>query len=141
MLNLNQFISKSQLSIIRSCIRGEEGEYFRDKIANLKNTIATMPKTYETEEIEDPHATLHYFSPSSDWWIIERDQEQDQLQAFGFACLNNDDWSAELGYINIAELIAHDVELDLYYSPRRISQIKEKVKGQWRDNIQSQFDI
>jgi len=126
-MNLNQFIGRSQLSAMRSACRGEEGEYFRTMIENLKKTIAAMPKPYETDgQGDEAFATLHYFKGGSDWWIIERDQEGDQYQAFGFACLNGDYLNAEMGYISIEELIQYGVELDLYYTPEKIGDIRAR---------------
>ena len=69
---------------------------------------------------------LHYFNGGSDWYIIERDIDGDQIQCFGFACLNGDKQNAEFGYINIAELIKYGVELDLYYKPQTVEDIKRK---------------
>ncbi len=134
-MNLNNFIGKSQLSVMKSACRGEEGQYFRDMIAILKKTISTMPKTYETDGQGDKvTATLHYFRGGSDWYITERDAGSPddvcpgmQHQAFGFACLNGDLENAALGYISIQELIENGVELDLYYTPKTISDIKAKL--------------
>ena len=128
-MDIKQFIGISQLSAIRSASRGEEGEYFRDKIKALTIQIDTMPKTYETDgQGDEAPATLHYFRGGSDWYIVEKDMEDEQLQAFGFACLNGDYQNAELGYISIQELIQFGVELDLYYKPQTIGEIKRKFQ-------------
>ena len=126
-MDLKYFISKNQLSVIRSNCKGEEGGYFKAIIEDLEAKISTMPKTYETDvQGDDAIATLHYFLGSSDWYIVERDQEEDQFQAFGFTCLNGDRQNAEFGYINIEELIQSGVELDLYYKPETIGTIKAR---------------
>lgn len=133
-LNLKHFIGSAQLSVMRSSVRGEEGEYFKVKIEEIKKLIAAMPKTYETDGQGDAApVTLHYFLNGSDWYIIERDsgREDDEIQgiqsqAFGFACLNGDCEMAEFGYISIAELIQCGVELDLYYKPQTVRDIKIK---------------
>ncbi len=126
---LKQFISLSELRAIKENTRGEEGEFFRKMISDLKATIANMPKTYETEGMgDDAMVSLHYFLGSSDWYIIEKDSEDEQLQAFGFACLNGDKQNAELGYISIEELIENGVELDLYYKPEKIGDLKKKFE-------------
>lgn len=136
-MNLNQFIGKTQLSVIsRQARQGEEREYFKNMILKLKETIGTMPKTYETDgQGNEAIATLHYFKGGSDWYIVERDagspddKEQGvQAQAFGFACLNGDTQNAELGYISIEELIEYGVELDLYYTPEKIGDIKTRFR-------------
>ena len=136
-LKMNQFIGKSQLAAMKSACRGEEGQYFRDMINSLKITLATMPKTYETEDIpaDMKKATLHYFNGGSDWYITEKDTGSlddeipgEQQQAYGFACLNGDTENAELGYISIKELIENGVELDLYYAPETLGAIKARFE-------------
>ena len=135
-MKMNQFIGKSQLAAIGSACRGEEGQYFRDMIAQMQIHIATMPKTYETDgQGTEAVAQLHYFNGGSDWYITEKDagspddEEQGvQIQAFGYACLNGDYENAELGYISIQELIKNGVELDLYYKPETIGTIKARFE-------------
>lgn len=135
-MDLNQFIGKSQLSAMREACRGEEGAFFRAMMKELETKIKTMPKTYETDGQGDVAlATLHYFMGGTDWWIIERDvgspgdlEQGIQAQAFGFTCLNGDTENAELGYISIQELIENGVELDLYYKPEKIGDIKARVE-------------
>lgn len=138
-MNLKHFIGKNQLACMRDACGGEEGEFFRNMISDLKNTLATMPKTYETEDQEtgEKLATLHYFSGGSDWYIIERDAGSPddevqgiQVQAFGFACLNGDTDNAEYGYISIQELIENGVELDLYYKPEKMKDIRARFETQ-----------
>jgi len=67
---------------------------------------------------------LHYFSPSADWYITERDSSEEQHSAFGLADLYGD--GGELGYISIAELIANGVELDLHWNPRPLAQVRSE---------------
>ena len=64
---------------------------------------------------------LHYFTGSQDWYITERDTSEEQHQAFGLADFGD---GGELGYISIAELIKHGVELDLYWKPRTLAEIR-----------------
>lgn len=135
MENLRKFIGHEQSYAIRTASKGEEGEYFKKMMADLEQTIATMPKSYETDgQGDQAMAILHYFKNGSDWYIIEKDagspddKEQGvQAQAFGFACLNGDSQNAELGYISISELIKYGVELDLYWTPKTIGAIKESL--------------
>ena len=119
---LKQFIGKSQLSAIGMGIRGEEGQFFKDKLIEIANVIQTMPKTYGQDGMGDKAiAYLHYFKGTGDWHITEKDMEDEQLQAFGLANLGQGD---ELGYISIQELIDAGVELDLYWTPKTIGAIK-----------------
>lgn len=127
-MDLKNFIGRQQLAVMLHACHGEEGAFFRTLMADLEERIVTMPKTYETDGTPGKDlATLHYFKGGSDWWIVERDSEEEQLQAFGFACLNGDAEMAEMGYINIKELISHGVELDLYYKSERIPEIKARL--------------
>lgn len=130
-INLETFIGKSQMSVLKRNIRGEEGAFFKEMLKGIKQTILNMPGPYETEgRWLEKKAMLHYFKGGSDFYIFERDNFDDkQKQAFGFACLNNDKLNSELGYINISELIACNVELDLYYTPLTLEEILEKFKA------------
>lgn len=119
---IENFICRSQLLILQSNTKGEEGEFFNSKIKELKNLFETMPKTYEQDgKGKDAIAYLHYFKNDCDWYITERDMEQEQLQAFGLACLNGD--YPEIGYISIVELLSVGAELDLYWTPKMIGEI------------------
>jgi hypothetical protein len=126
-MELNQFIGKSQIAVLEEAIKGEEGLHFSQMLLTLYNNILSIPKPYETEDQGDAASVrLHYFKGGSDWYIIERDIDGEQIQCFGFACLNGDKQNAEFGYINIAELIKYGVELDLYYKPQTVEDIKRK---------------
>ena len=127
-MRLNQFIGQKQLQAIQHTCKSDEGKFFQEMLFSLKQKFATMPKTHETDgQGEKAIVHLHYFNGGSDWWITERDQENEQLQAFGFACLNGDKEFAELGYISITELIENDVELDLYWTPKSLSEIESEL--------------
>lgn len=131
--NHNNFIGRSQRQALRSCCAGEERDFFKQLLQDLDANIEAMPATYETSEQGNAAlAQLHYFRGSSDWYITEKDLNLDgdgQQQAFGFACINGDRYNAEMGYISILELIENDVELDLYFKPCPIGEIKEKFKA------------
>ena len=133
---LKQFIGKSQLSAIGMGIRGEEGQFFKDKLIEIANVIQTMPKTYGQDGMGDKAiAYLHYFKGDGDWHITEKDMEDEQLQAFGLA---NIGYGGELGYISIQELIDAGVELDLYWNPQAIGQIKGNDKDDQLKNLADQ---
>jgi hypothetical protein len=130
---LKQFIGQSQLSAMGSGVRGEEGQFFKDKFIEVANVIKSMPKTYDTDGQGDKAvAYLHYFKAGADWYITEKDTGDvedakngisGQVQAFGLADLG---YGGEMGYISIEELIRSGVELDLYWTPKTIGQIKGK---------------
>ena len=124
---LVHFIGANQLCALHSCLNGEERQYFLSVLKDLENRILHMPNPYETTEqgIAAP-VSLHYFRGGSDWYIVEKDSSEEQLQAFGYACLNGDKINAEMGYINIEELIKCNVELDLYWEPTPLRNVIDK---------------
>lgn len=131
---IKQFIGKSQLAAMGAGVRGEEGQFFKDKFVEVAKVIEGMPHTYQTDGQGDKAiAYLHYFKGGMDWYITEKDvgdaeDEKEgisgQVQAFGYADLGH---GGELGYISIKELIESGVELDLYWSPKSIGEIKGKA--------------
>jgi len=125
-MRIDQFIGRQQLATMRSCCRGEEGEWFKAKLDELKTLFATMPKTYEQDGRGDQAVVyLHYFAGgSASWFITERDMEPEQHQAFGLADLYGD--GGELGYISIVELLECGAELDLYWTPKTLEEVRAK---------------
>lgn len=122
---LKGFLSRSQTLAIARCMAGEEGDWFEEKMTALAELIAAMPKTYEQDgKGEEAIVSLHYFKGGCDWYILEKDKEPEQHQAFGYANLG---YGAELGYISIVELAENDVELDLHFTPCTVGQLK--VRG------------
>lgn len=119
---LKQFIGGAQLLVINSAMSGEEGQFFKDKLIEIASVIQTMPKTYGQDGMGDGAiAYLHYFKGSGDWYITEKDMEDEQLQAFGLANLGQ---GGELGYISIQDLIDAGVELDLHWNPKTLKIIR-----------------
>lgn len=113
------FIPSNQYSIIKT------NPEFEDVRIRINKLALDCPKTYETEDIKDSDkiAYLHYFTGGSDWYIIEKDSEVEQTQAFGYVILNGDLENAEFGYINIEEVKKY-AELDLYWTPIKIGIIR-----------------
>jgi hypothetical protein len=127
---LRRFIPADQMHVILTGLRGEERDYFKEKIAEYSERITKMPKTGETEgQGDNALCHLHYFHGCCDWWITEKDVETadapGQHQAFGFVNLG-DPQNAEWGYISIVELIRNRVELDLHWTPKTIGEIRGK---------------
>ena len=118
------FVGTSQRQAIYSAMQGEEGAFFRGKVRGLIELFTTMPKTYEQDGLgENAIAHLHYFTGGCDWYITERDVDDDgegQIQAFGSANLG---YGAELGYISIKEIIGCGAELDLYFTPCTLASL------------------
>jgi hypothetical protein len=122
---LRGFIGSGQLQAIGDACRGEEKQFFFDKMVALSDLVSTMPQTYQQDGLGDQAiVSLHYFRGSMDWYITERDSDPDgegQIQAFGLADFGD---GGELGYISIVELIASGVELDMYFEPKTLGQIR-----------------
>jgi len=117
---LRGFIGTAQLQAIGQLCYSEEKQFMFAKLAEMAGIVTDMPKTYETDgQGQQAIAQLHYFTGGCDWYITERDQETEQLQAFGLANLG---YGGELGYISIVEILESGAELDLYWTPKPISQ-------------------
>lgn len=122
--NLAKFIGNAQKQAILTILKGEEAEFMAQKMIDLNKTIETMPKSYETDGKKDAKAILHYFKGSADWYIFEKDIEDGVSQAFGYSDLFGD--GGELGYISITEVTSVNAEIDLYFKPLTLDEIKAK---------------
>jgi hypothetical protein len=123
---LKAFINPNQLACIGDLVRGEEGQHWADKLAEYAERVKTMPVTYEQDgKGSEAIVYLHYFIGGCDWWITERDIDNDphtpgQQQAFGYADIG---YGPEAGYISIEELKECGVELDLYWTPKPWAEV------------------
>lgn len=132
---LTPFIGQGQMAVMRDGAKGEEAAFFVAKLVEMAAKVDSMPLPYGTRgQGEETIAQLHYFKGSADWWIIERDNPgpDGQIQAFGLARLHLGD-DAELGYINIAELIANGVELDLHWHPITLAAVRAELEKRTQD--------
>lgn len=121
-----RFVSPAQLDAITEALAGEEQDYFIQKVSELAEVITNMPTTYQTDGTgEEAIAYLHYFIGGFDWFITEKDMLHEQLQAFGLVKM----FEEELGYININELRENQVELDLYWTPKPLKDIRQVGGG------------
>jgi len=122
---LKNFIGEAQLrTMFQLSVNGEAREIFTDKMIELESIIHAMPKTYETDgQGRAAKIALHYFKGDCDWWIVERDMEQEQHQAFGLVSLG---YEPELGYISLPEILKAGAELDLYWTPNTVGEILQK---------------
>jgi len=132
---LRPLMASRQCEAVSVLMRGEEGEFFMDKMVELAQLVDSMPGTYSQQNESDPIAYLHYFFGGSDWYIAEKDMDGEVDQAWGFACLNGDMMNAEYGYISIAELVALKlqfgltVDLDFHFKPTRMSLVKQGLEA------------
>lgn len=135
----NNFIGGSQCQAIGELLRGEEGQWFADKMAEIRAIVEAMPATGETGG-RGTNATvhLHYFLGNMDWHITEKDsgaegdtQEDHQSQAYGLANLG---FGGELGYISLKEITENNAELDLHWTPKTLSEVDDKGEDGYSEN-------
>lgn len=132
---LRPFIGHRQLYTVADLMRGEEKQFFFDKVVELAGYVQRMPATYETDgRGEKAVCWLHYFAGGcASWWITEKDAGSpddppevrgQQLQAFGLADLFQD--GGELGYISIAEILEAGGELDFHFTPKPLADVRKE---------------
>ena len=120
---LDRFASNDQWNSLRELADGPEGPHFVDKVIEYGDRITSMPQTYQTDgQGDDAICHLHYFKGGCDWYIIEKDSEMPQHQAFGWCDLGMG--CPELGYVSIEELKQVGAELDLYWTPKTLREVK-----------------
>lgn len=127
---LADLIGASQRRAVADALAGPERNWFRAKLAEMDRIATAMPRTYQTDGQGDAAiAQLHYFTASSDWYIVELDVDAESdgghHQAFGLACLNGE--YPELGYISIPELLACGAELDLHWTPTTVGALRARA--------------
>jgi hypothetical protein len=122
-VTLAPFISKQQAMAMVEVLRGEEGAWMEDKIIEYAERIREMPSSPASDGA-GPVAWLHYFGPSCDWYIFEKDGKHDaQLYAFGVGDLG----CPEIGTISIQEIVSSGfVELDLYWTPCTLDALNQR---------------
>lgn len=126
--SISNFIGQSQIRALLEISNTEEFDHILNIIENLSKTISDAPKIYEQDgKGDDAVAFLHYFGPSSDFYILEKDTSNKQHQAFGLSYIRG--YDPELGYISINELLKNNIELDLYFKPKTIHDIKDEILG------------
>lgn len=121
---LQDFIGYGQRRCIEINSEGEEGQFFIEKMEEMKKRIEEMPKVYGQDGKGDQAIVyLHYFIGPYDAWITEKDIDgpDGQIQAFGYASFNGKQ-DAEMGYISIKDIIGHSAELDLHWTPKTVAE-------------------
>jgi hypothetical protein len=131
--SLKYFIGPTQRAVLLESLKGEEKDYFFEKVRELAELVGHMPETGETDGQGRQAIThLHYFAGGqANWYITEKDKGSPddevkgvQHQAFGLADLFAD--GGELGYISIAEILANGGELDFHFKPQSLAEIYAK---------------
>lgn len=122
MLNKFKIIGTLQYRTLREFIlQSEESDFFATIVGEVANIVADTPDLYSQEDAgEKAIVRLHYFLSNYDAWITELNLGT--CEAFGKASFAGAS-EAEYGYISLQELFDNNVELDLYWTPKPISEI------------------
>lgn len=129
---LQAFVPSNQIASLQNTWHTEEKNAAWEIASRIIDIFHKLPKTYDTENthVDDKIVYLHYFYAGNDWYIVEKDIEAEQHQAFGYTILNGDYDFAEWGYISIEELKnIEGVELDFYFEPIKFGELKKE----WMD--------
>jgi hypothetical protein len=134
MKELTGFIGPSQAATVKSYLKGEEGQWFMEKMEELAAIVKSMPVTYGQDgKGDDAICYLHYFGPNYDCWITEKDMEESenpaeaQWQAHGYTHWAHNGQHVSMGYICLPEIFRAGAELDFHFAPRPLREIKRKL--------------
>jgi len=98
------------------------------KVKDIWDTLNSMPKTYELEDLEIKPIGLKLFSPNMTIYVVEADRgsEDDEFanmhtQCYGYVVNESAPECSEWGYVNIREYIevgngAYYFEKDMYFN-------------------------
>ena len=136
---LEGFLPPNQRAVVMEALRGEEAEFFKEKMIELAGIVKSMPRTGETDGDGDGDkavAHLHYFAGGqANFYITEKDKgspddgpEDKNSQCFGLAdCFGNGTSDcAEIGYISIPEISKARGELDFHWTPKTLAEVKKE---------------
>lgn len=92
-----------------------------------KDLLGTIPKLYETEDIDDPICHIKLFTPDANftWYIIEVSIDKDHCYGYTKGFEN------ELGYFSLKEIedikgpLGLSVEKDSSFKPTKLSEIRK----------------
>lgn len=122
-----QFVCKQQIEELE---KREKEKEIKDKINKFEKIFNDMPIVNEQYGNKNNAVIyLHYFKnlPSSltiiNWYIIEKDNKENQTEAFGMYNLEE---TFESGYISIKELIKDNIKLNFEWKFKIVNEIKKK---------------
>lgn len=115
----NTLIPAVQFKSSLEYTKGEEGNFYKEKIKEIASVIDNAPKLYETDGLDEHPIALRYFHPTgTEVLICELGKNG---EAFGYTVLNGDYQMSEFGYRDINEIKnIKGMELD-YYLPKNMS--------------------
>lgn len=97
------------------------------QVQKIYDTLSSMPKTYELEDIDIKPIGLKLFNSNMTLYITEADSGSPDdeftdmhMQCFGYVENLSHPSSSEFGYINVGEYIRLGFEMDLYFKNQYI---------------------
>lgn len=100
-------------------------EELDDVLKGLEASLKAIPLKPQGENIMNSTVYAHYFYGGSDWYILDYSKSKGLF--FGYVVLNGDTQMSEAGYVSPGELKeTNKVELDFYFTPKKLSDILTK---------------
>lgn len=116
------YLCFGQLYTMSSAKGGKEREFFNNLFKTLAVTIHELPARHKTQgQGEHAVACLHYRCGTSHWYVVEKGNDTEP--AYGLSILGGDLGTASFGDINIHELTAMGIELDLRWQAKSVGRI------------------
>src|SRR3990170_947200 len=107
-----------------------------------KELRGKLPPLYSTENDPDPLVVCKFFSPTSNWtWYATEFDGKDTF--FGWVV----GFEKELGYFSLTELenvkgpFGLGIERDMYFEPRRLSEVKAYHEKLEDDPLEAQLSV
>jgi hypothetical protein len=119
------FIPQHQIKYLRSLDKGGREE-LASVLSELEAQLKSIPSRQSVENQDDYTVHAHYFTGSTDIFVLEHNKQDNTI--FTFTILNGDTDNAELGDASLAELTSTKrLELDFYWKPVSLGEAKSKA--------------
>lgn len=133
-------IPEEQLKLINELCNGEEGQFFKDKLEEVADTVTKISDP--EEELVNKDGThpfgIHLFHRASDSHIYITEIYKND-ECFGFAILGGDHQMAEWGYNSLSEIKKiKGFEVDLHTTADTVEQaLAKRFPGYYKEPSQS----
>ncbi len=126
----------------------------KHQVEKIFDTLNSMPKTYELENVDIKPVGLKLFGPNFNIYVVEADKNPSMEQCFGYIENLSAPDCSEWGYINIPyylettigmpvmgsnRKIAIGFEQDLYFKDRFITEDGEILTKEEKENLENRF--
>lgn len=97
-----------------------------------KSIQDSIPKLYETQDVENPLVYLKLFTPDANWSWFVTELSLDKDTCFGLVVSPFVE-SGEMGYFSLNELktvrgkLGLPIERDLWFKPKKLADIKKDL--------------